>query len=274
MSITAYTFEDLPQEVRRTVEAQTGRVSGARRDRHPVGCELAAFLDTERGTVFMKAAPVDSPTALPLVREATITPHLPNACPRLLWRVDADGWLMTGFQAIDGYRANFTNSGDLTYVIDALREVSLAHIPDEYASFWQLTEIDWAEQRYARYADEGMAKHFAGRTLLHTDIGPHSILIDKYAYIVDWVRPARGAPFIDPFGMVLRMMEAGHQVGHALSWVRRLPSWRQATPEALRAFATVTVRMWREIAEVDPGAVAMASHASELKAYLLKNTWT
>ncbi|MEU9167651.1 aminoglycoside phosphotransferase [Streptomyces sp. NPDC048420] len=267
-------FDELPEETRQTIEGQTGRITGYYSDRRAAGCVLGAFLDTVRGAVFVKATPTDSVKASSLVQEAAVTMHLPPVCPRLLWRVESGGWLVLGFEVIDGYCADFTNSGDLVYVLDALQELSSMDVPEEDESFWHLAQIEWAEQRWARFADEGTAHLFAGKTLLHTDIGPRSVLIDKRAYVVNWSRPCRGAAFIEPFGMAVRMVEAGHAANEALSWVRRVPSWREATPEARRAFATVTVRMWRERADQEPKAFAMAACAADVKAHLLKNDWT
>ncbi|WP_329227200.1 hypothetical protein [Streptomyces canus] len=69
----------------------------------------------------------------------------------------------------------------------------------------------------------------------------------------------------------LRIMEAGSEAVHAVSWVQRVQPWREADPKALGAFATAVSRLWWEIAAEDsaPWKVATAGHAAELKALLL-----
>jgi thiamine kinase-like enzyme len=55
-----------------------------------------------------------------------------------------------------------------------------------------------AEQRLAHYvASPGVADHFAGDTLLHTDLNPHNLLIADRAYLVDWAWATRGAAWLD-----------------------------------------------------------------------------
>lgn len=273
VSTAPRSFDELPEETRKTIEGQTGPVKGYFADREAAGCVLGGFLTTERGPVFMKATPAGSVRARSLVQEAAVTMHLPPLCPRLVWRVEAGGWLVLGFEAVDGYTADFLDTGDLVLVLDAIRELSSLAEPEDNESFWQLAQIEWAEQRWARFADEGTAHLFSGTTLLHTDIGPRNVLIDKRAYVVNWSRPCRGAAFIEPFGMAVRMVEAGHRPNEAMTWVRRLPSWREAAPEARMAFATATLRMWRERAAQNPNAIAMASSAADVKAYLLQHDW-
>ncbi|WP_030598523.1 hypothetical protein [Streptomyces fulvoviolaceus] len=77
--------------------------------------------------------------------------------------------------------------------------------------------------------------------------------------------------WVDPFMLALRIMEAGATAAQAVSWVQRVPSWRESDPKALRAFAAAVIRLWREIAMEDlaPRKVAMAGHAAQLRTFLL-----
>ena len=257
-------FEDLPQAARRAVEIRTGHIKAARTAGGGINSGAAALLDTERGRVFVKGIPSDHAQAVSQAREIAIAPYLPASSPRLLWHVEAGGWVILGYEAIAGRHADYTDSGDLVLVLDVLQELQQVIAPD-------LMEVKRAERRWAGYADEGTADLLAGRTLLHTDFAPHNVLIDGRAHIIDWAWPTVGAAFIDPHVLALRLMEAGHSAADAVNWAQRVPSWREASPSAVLAFSTAVARSWREIAEEDPQPwkVAMAGYAAELKAYLL-----
>ncbi|MFF7954001.1 hypothetical protein [Streptomyces griseorubiginosus] len=273
--MTPVDFYDLPIEVRRTVEAQAGTAKKSRPDKTRYGCDIAVHLDTEHGPVLVKAARHDSPMAPLLTQEAVVSPYLPVCVPQLLWRVESAGWLLTGYDDVQGERADFQDSDDLIYVLDALMEVWAVTTPEVGHASGHPEEIDRAGQRWSRFADEGTAHLLSGNTLLHTDIGPHTTLSGFRGHIVDWVRPARGAAFIDPYIMALRMVEAGHWPHVTLSWIRRLPSWREAPRQARLVFADVMVRYWEHDAEKDPhpGAQAMARHAADLRDFLKKTPW-
>ena len=263
VSMPRHDFEDLPHAARQSVESQIGRIKTARTAGGGMNSGIAAFVDSERGQVFVKGIPSDHPQAVSQAREAAIAPHLPAASPQLLWRVEAGGWVLIGYEVIDGRHADYTDDADLDLVLDALQEVQQITAPD-------VPEIKRAERRWAAYADGGTAELFAGTTLLHTDLAPHNTLIDGRAHMIDWAWPTQGAAFIDPHVLAVRLMEAGHSAEDAVNWVQRVPSWRAATSAALLAFSTAAVRSWREIAEQDPQPwkVKMAGHAAELEAHL------
>jgi hypothetical protein len=108
--------------------------------------------------------------------------------------------------------------------------------------------------------------------LLHTDFAPDNILFHGgRVRSIGWAWPTRGAAWIGPFMCTLRIMGAGSEAVHAVSWVQCVQSWCEADPKALGAFATAVTPLWREIAAEDsvPWKVATAGHAAELKALLL-----
>lgn len=234
-------FHDLPEAARQAVETQAGRVRTARTAKGGTNSGVAAFLEAQAGPVFVKGIPSDHPQAVSQAREIAISPYLPSSCPRLLWHVEAGGWVLLGYEVIAGRHADYTDSGDLVLVLDALRELQQVTVPEGVG-------MKRAEQRWDAYADEGAQGLFAGNTLLHTDFAPDNVLMDgRRARLVDWAWPTRGAAFVDPYVLAVRLVAAGRSPGEAVTWVRRLPSWRAAGRPALEAFAVATVRMWREI---------------------------
>ncbi len=262
-------FDELPAAARQAVTLQTGRITAAHTAGGGINSAVAAVLDTEAGRVFVKGIPADHPQAASQEREIAISPHLPGTCPRLLWHVEAGGWVLLGYEAVDGRHADYTAADDLTVVLATLTELQGITAPRD-------VDLKTAEDRWGKYADEGQADLFAGNALLHTDFAPDNILIHNgTAHLIDWAWPTRGAAWIDPFMLALRIMEAGSPAAQAVSWVQRVPSWRQSDPKALGAFATAVTRLWREIATEDavPWKVAMADHAARLRTFLLTTPW-
>jgi hypothetical protein len=259
------TFDELPVAARKAVTIQTGRVTAVRTAGGGINSAVAAILDTQSGSVFVKGIPADNPQVASQRREIAISPYLPAACPRLLWHVEAGGWVLLGYEAVDGRHADYTAADDLTLVLAVLAELQEITAPSD-------VDLKTAEERWGEYAEEGQGKLFAGDALLHTDFAPDNILIHNgRARLIDWAWPTRGAAWIDPFMLALRIMEAGATAEQAIACVQHVLSWQTSEPKALRAFATAVTRLWREIAVEDPAPwkIAMAGHADRLKGLLL-----
>jgi thiamine kinase-like enzyme len=111
-----------------------------------------------------------------------------------------------------------------------------------------------AEQRWAAYLDGDAARNLlAGEALLHTDFNPLNILIGAgTAWIIDWAWPTRGAAFIDPACLLLRLMLDGHTAAEAEAWAAQCDSWAAAPGEAIDTFALACARLYGEIARADP----------------------
>ncbi|MER6470973.1 hypothetical protein [Streptomyces collinus] len=114
------------------------------------------------------------------------------------------------------------------------------------------------------YAPPGTAHLLASTTRLHTDLAPHNVLVDNRAHLIDWAWPTRGAAWIDPAVLILRLLEAGHSLTSAESVARQFPSWRSAPRPAAQAFTAANAVAWAEIARADNAAwkTAIARHAS------------
>ncbi|WP_234367614.1 phosphotransferase family protein [Streptomyces pluripotens] len=260
-------FEQLPTGIRQAVADKTGAVHQALTVQGGMNSGIASVLETESGSVFVKGIPTDHPQVAAQRREAAVAPHLPASCPRLYWHLELDGWSFLGYEVVDGRHADYApGSPDLPLVEAALTELQTVTAPADI-------EIKDAVDRWADYAPPGTVHHFSGNTLLHTDFAPDNVLIvGERARLVDWAWPTRGAAWIDPGALALRLMDAGHPVEAAVAFAGRFPSWRDAEPEALAAFGAATSALWREIAEEDgtPWKQGMAERAATLAHVLAK----
>lgn len=238
---------DLPHSLRRVIESQTGPVRAAISAAEGRNSELAASLDTAKGRVFVKGLRSDHPRVWTQAREAMVNPYIRHVGPRLLWHVETEGWNVLGFEHVPGRHADYApGSPDLPKVTEALRRLGATNWPD--------LPLKRSEERWAGYVDDPEALHLLrGDTLLHTDYSPLNVLIAGDAVrIVDWAWPTRGAAWIDPACLVLRLMAAGHRPADAQTWASRVPAWADAPREAVDTFVLISLRMWDEIATDDP----------------------
>ncbi|MQY15155.1 hypothetical protein SRB5_53330 [Streptomyces sp. RB5] len=264
MSIPRRHFRDLPLEARRAVADKTGPIRAARTANGGMNSAVAVVLDTETGPLFVKGIPQDHPQAASQRREAAINPYLPRSCPWMYWHIETGGWILLGYEVIDGRHADYTpGSSDLPLVAAALNELQQVTAPTGIG-------IKHAEQRWADYCTPGSADLLAGDTLLHTDFAPDNILVDDRAHLIDWAWPTRGAAWIDPMMLALRLIEAGHSAADAVAFGRTFLSWATADPAGPQAFARANAEVWREIATADTSAWKqnMTRHATELAIHL------
>lgn len=241
-------WDDLPEGVRSGIESRIGPVLNAQTAAKGLNCEAAAFLHTSTGKVFVKGLRSDHPRVWTQQMEAMINPWVLAVAPRLLWRVQTDGWDVLGFEHVEGRHADYSpGSRDLPKVVQAMRLLGQIPAPD--------LPLKRAEQRWADYVDDASALELLrGDRLLHTDFNPHNVLVNGAARIVDWAWPTRGAAWIDPACLVLRLMAAGHTPEEAEAWARQVPSWSSTSEEAIDTFAKANSRLWEEIAQADPQA--------------------
>jgi len=114
--------------------------------------------------------------------------------------------------------------------------------------------IKRAEHRWREYVHEPEElAMLAGDHLLHTDFSPLNVLISgDRALLIDWAWPTRGAGWIDPACLVLRLMAHGSTARSAEAVIGDAPAWRAAPPEGLAVFARACAAMWHEIATSNP----------------------
>lgn len=241
-------WDKLDTSVRTVIETKTGPVLAARTASEGKNSHLAAFLDTPDGPVFVKGLRKDHPGVVTQLREAVVNPYVRPVSPALLWQTEDATWHVLGFEHAAGRHAELTpGSADLACVLDTMERLATLPCPDHPA-------LKQATQRWTAYVDDPADLALLdGDTLLHTDYNPYNILIDgKSARLIDWAWPTRGAAFIDPACLIVRLVFAGHTPADAERLVAELPAWRNATRRAIDVYATAVSRMWAEIAEADP----------------------
>jgi hypothetical protein len=248
-------WEDLPAEVRHTVEQHVGSyVIKAETATSGIMPGLAARLHLEAGhSVFVKAIQATSAGATLHLTEAWAGRILPEEAPapRMLWSGVSGDWLVIVHEYVNdnSRHADLTpGSTDLPAVLDTLArlEALLTPAPKGGAEVATNVEALRAKGRHLLGKPAGELEHrdlyeravsrfdaaaLAGDTLLHYDLSASNILITGKGQVrvIDWSFAARGAAWVEPAMLAPRLVEAGHtpeQVDHMLASV---PVW-QTTP--------------------------------------------
>ena len=239
-------WDNLPDGVRAAIQSETGPVVSAETVSEGLNSALAAKLRTVTDTIFIKGLRTDHPGVVTQRREAAINPYVRDLSPRLLWRVLAEEWDVLAFEYVAGRHADYSpGSPDLPLVIDTMRRLSSIPCPE-------VPVLKYAEQRWSEYLDDPADRDLlAGDALLHSDWNPLNVVISgDAARLIDWAWPTRGAAWIDPACLVLRLIAAGHTPVGAEEWARHVDAW-DTKPEAITMFATANARLWRDIAHHD-----------------------
>ncbi len=240
-------FDDLPPAVLAGVETQAGEIIKAETVSQGFNSEIAARVFTANGSCFVKGLRADHKRVWTQRREAEVNPYLRGIAPALLWQVEEAGWVLLGFEALNGHHADYSpESADLPKVADLLCRLGEVACPD--------IELRHAEQRLAAYAAKPSdLEHFAGNSLIHTDLNNENVMVDSAAYLVDWAWASRGAAWLDAAHWAVWLMAAGkHDPQSAEEWAARIPAWQAAKLEAVTAFALATANLWEEIAGDSP----------------------
>ncbi|MGI5170053.1 phosphotransferase [Spirillospora sp. CA-253888] len=239
-------WTDLPQTLRSEIETKTGPIS--RIEPAPVGnhADIASTLFTPHGRVFVKAArklvDKDGPEVLSLRREACVNLVVTEFAPRLRWQAETEGWLMLGFDYVEGRPADFSpGSPDLEVLAKTVHAIQNLPCPD--------VPMPAGERRWQRFADA--PSRLAGGTLLHTDLNEDNFIItaDGRAYVVDWAFVTRGAPWLELALLVPWLIKAGHSPKAAGQWVSQFPSWAQAPAADIDMFTAAFAKQWRTAGE-------------------------
>lgn len=239
--------EELPAGLLAAVEERTGPVLKIEAVSAGFNSEIGALLFSESGSCFIKGLRNEHRRVWTQRRESEINPYLSGITPALLWQVEEAGWVLLGFEALEGHHADYSaGSPDLPKVADLLCRLGEVPCPE--------IELRQAEQRLEAYAASRTdVEHFAGNSLLHTDLNNENVMVAGPAFLVDWAWASRGAAWLDAAHWVVWLMAAGKQGARsAEEWAARVPAWKSAAPEAVTAFALATANLWEEIAGTDP----------------------
>ncbi|MFG1709262.1 hypothetical protein ACFLIM_39330 [Nonomuraea sp. M3C6] len=241
MALTRVDWEDLPAATRGAIEKHTGRVRSARTVSEGLNSSVAMLLSTEVGPVFVKGLRRAYPRRWTQDMEWMVNPYVTGVAPRVLWRIEEE-WDLLGFEAVEGRHAVYEpDSADLPRLMHTMAALGKMQCPD--------LPLKTAEDRWGPYVTEPeQASWFVGGRLLHTDYNPLNVLISgRRALLIDWAWPTKGAGWIDPACLVIRLIAGGHTAEQAERAVSGLPAWEGAPVEGLDVFSAASVRLWQEI---------------------------
>src|SRR3954454_20972307 len=109
---------ELPDDLRDTIEAETGPINSVRPTSTGNHADIASTLHTASGRTFVKAAKKvpgkDGAEVRSLRWEALINPYVTEFAPRLLWQAEAGEWLALGFEHLEARHTDYSpDSSDL-----------------------------------------------------------------------------------------------------------------------------------------------------------------
>jgi hypothetical protein len=253
-------WHELPPAVRAEVQSHTGPMLRTTPVEAGSISDFAAVLDTRDGRVFCKGAVAGNPMGWMHRNEARINPYLPAQMPRLYWQIEADGWLLLGFEYVEGRHPDLSpDSPDLPAVAATLNAMAAALTP---------CPIPKVQAATVRWADRVAPEVVHGQTLVHTDVTPHNFLIHGGGVtVVDWSMPCRGAAWIDTALMVVRLIRAGHSPEQAEAWAGQISVWSTTPPEAVDAFAVGVAALSRDRRQQRPSATHLGPLADAAESW-------
>lgn len=251
-------------QFRALIHPHTGDVSEIRPTEYGYSSDLTAVVECEKGPFFVKAmrnrpgGRRDS-----ITRERLINPFVRPLSPSLRWHAEDPGWIVLGFEAVEGRPSDFRpDSPDLPIIVELVSGIGRLDLP--------AIARDWPETRWDRFAaDTAEAELFRGDALLHTDINPDNVIIgSRDGWLVDWSWPTRGAAFMDPACLVFQLVAAGHSAEAAEGWVSDCPAWKEADPQAIDAFAAASLRMHQHFAARKPDAAWLGAMETAARSWV------
>jgi hypothetical protein len=251
-------WTEVPEQVREAVEVHTGPIGHI--EVAPTGnhADIASTLHAPDGRTFVKAARKlpdrDGPEVRSLRWEAAVNPCVSEFAPRLLWTVEAGGWLVLGFEHVEARHADYSpGSPDLALLVKVVEGLQSMPCPDMVTMR--------VEQRWKSVT--GGVTPMAGDALLHTDVNSSNLLItpDGHPYVVDWAFTSRGAAWVELGLLIPWLLKAGHTPAEAAQWVAQFPTWTAADPAAVDLFSEAFAERWSRHSAVNSEAW-VAEHAA------------
>lgn len=209
-----------------------------------INSQISSTLRTEAGKVFVKGAH-DDRGRRSLQNEALVNPFVAALAPRLLFDVEAEGWRLLGFEHLEARPIDYSpGSEDLPKLAELIKQLQATPRPE-------VTTLPFER----RWSQLGNTEVLRGDALLHTDFNESNVLVtDERAYLVDWAWSCKGAAWIDPAFLVVRLLCAGHGPASAEAWVSQFPSWDAAPAGGIDGFAVLNGRLWERAVQRDPRA--------------------
>lgn len=234
-------WHDLPPAARAAVERHTGPVHVAETAPHGVMSRLACSIHTPTGRAFVKGTRQDDPQAWVYRHEANVTRTAPSA-PGVLWEVDAGGWLLYGYEYVDGRHPDLApGSADLAPLVRTLAVLSEAPWPEALSKKPLHT-------RWAGFLPEAVPTGLQGRGLAHTDMSPRNMLVTPAGQLLllDWALSCPAPSWADTALAIPRLISAGHTPEQAETIARQVPAYRAADPAAVTVFARTVYAAWED----------------------------
>jgi hypothetical protein len=240
-------WDALPATVRDAIKARTGPVTGAEPHGEGLSTAVRLILHTASGPVFVKGTGPDSTDhqRRRLALGAELAPHLTALSPPLLWRVQADGWDVTGWPALPGrpWADQKPGSQDIPKLTGLLTELSAIPAPAALART--------AREYWEQHADEpGLLD---GDGIVHRDPNPTNFVVDgDRAWMTDFGWAVRGPAWMTSAHLIVSMMEAGWDPADADNALRAVPAWASAPRRAVDELARAQVREWEAVTAQGP----------------------
>jgi hypothetical protein len=260
-------WAELPEQPRKAVEDRFGTVSKVRSAGPGFTSGIAARLDTEAGTIFLKATPKSDRFAGDCVTEREVNRSLPVSIPtpRILWDAETEDWLLLAFEHLEGRQADLSpGSADLLLVLETLGQVSRALTPCPWQGAPSVAqEVARMRSKTAQIEPDGLAEWadaaagrsfeaLGGDSLLHTDLHSANILIADEVHLLDWALAVRGAAWVEAVLFAARLIESGHSPAEAERLVSELPGWWAAPADAVTGLIAVRTLFAEYLAHKGP----------------------
>lgn len=231
-------LSDLPQGTQDAAAREVGGVLGFAPARLGARAHIAGTIRTRSGLVFLKGVATDDvPETKALRAEAAILQDGPPLAPKLLWQVEADGWLLLGLEHITGRKADYRRgSPDLAALAATI--TALAADPRTAAA------PAYAERLYVPRATD--TTFLGGPTLLHVDLNPTNLLLtSRGPRLVDWGFAALGAAWVEAAAALPWLMVHGHTPHEAETWAaEHLPGWSDIPRDHLDLYTELLADRW------------------------------
>lgn len=229
-------WNELPVPVREAIEEHTGPVTGSRLGGVGFRTGMRLILHTATGDVFVKGVGPDGGDIeradLHLGAELA---RFVSASPSLSFRGQADGWVFTGWQSVEGRQASMRpGSDDIPLMIGLLAELGEIEAPD--VPGLKTAGEDWGGE------DSVLS---GGRMLVHTD--PHGgnfIVQPGRAWMIDLGHAVRGPGWLTCARFILYLMRAGWPAADAEAVAAKVPAWARADPDQITAHAVSGAENW------------------------------